>query len=101
MPLLAYIGLQGVNGNNSLVRIKNLTVQTGKGLSDALLSDAWGKIEDDDKGEWTIFMTKRSLIQLQKSRTATSPSGKEADIPTNWQGIRLAVTKGIKNTEAS
>jgi hypothetical protein len=101
MPLKAYVGLQGVNPKNSLVRIKNLTAQTGKGLTDALLASAWGKVEDNDFADWCIFMHKQSLMQLQQSRTATSESGKEADIPDNWQGIPIYATKGIKITEAA
>lgn len=100
MPLLAHVGASFNNSKNSLARIKNITTAAGKGLTDALLADAWEKIADDD-GDWHIFLTKRSLMQLKNSRTATTPSGRAADIPDEWEGNPLHVTTALSNKEAA
>lgn len=91
------IGLQ-VLSKYSVGRIKKLTTDSGKGLTDALLSDLYAKFPVG-KGPNALYMSRRSLNQLQKSRTATSESGKEADIPTNWQGIPIFPTDMIVDTE--
>jgi hypothetical protein len=91
------LGVQ-VLSKYSIGRIKKLTTETGKGLTDLLLSDLYAKFPVG-KGPNALYMSRRSLMQLQKSRTATSESGKEADMPTNWQGIPIFATDMISETE--
>jgi hypothetical protein len=96
--LLAYPGLQ-VGTTQAVARIKKLTADSGKGLTDALIADALalfpvGMVPD------VIFVSRRSLTQLQKSRTATNATGAPAPFPTEAFGIPLVVTESILNTEA-
>lgn len=95
--LINNIGLQ-VTSTNALCRIKKLTADSGKGLTDALLSQAYEKFPAGRPPN-AIYMTPRSLGQLQRSRTATSDTGKEADLPTSWQGIPIFPTDMISNVE--
>jgi hypothetical protein len=96
-------GLQ-VGSLLSVVRIKKLTAETGKGLNDDLIADALAKFPEGTTPD-AIFMTKRSHGQLQKSRTAVNPTGAPAPFPTEIQGIAgnnipLYVTAGITDTES-
>lgn len=97
--LLFYPGLQ-VGHKYCIGRIKKLTTDSGKGLTDALLGDMLQKFLQKRKQRPTaIFATTRSIEQLRKSRTATTPTGAEAPTPTNFEGIPLVPTDGIKDTE--
>jgi hypothetical protein len=91
------IGFQQLN-RYAVGRIKKLTTDAGKGLTDALLSQLYEKFPVGWKPD-VFAMSRRSQGQLQRSRTATSESGKEADLPTSWQGIPFMVTDSITNTE--
>ncbi len=99
-------GLQ-VGSIYSVCRIKKLT--TDKGLTDALIYDALAKFPSG-KGPNAIYMSRRSLYQLRKSRTATNSTGTPAPIPTDVEGapngdgtsaerIPIFVTDSIVNTE--
>lgn len=46
-----------------------------------------------------IVMNRRSLLQLQQSRTATNATGAPAPYPTEVEGIRIYVTDAIPNDE--
>lgn len=99
---LARPGLQ-VGSLLSVVRIKKLTADSGKGLTDDLIATALAKFPEGT-GPDAIFLGKRSLGQLQASRTATNPTGAPAPFPTNIMGIQgnqipLYVTSGILATE--
>lgn len=96
--LLAYPGVQ-VGSVRSIGRIKKLTEDSGKGLTDALIYDLLSKFEVGVKPD-ALFMTRRSLKQLRASRTATSPTGTPAPIPTEVEGIPIQVTDAILNTES-
>jgi hypothetical protein len=101
--LTAWTGCQ-VGSKTSVVRIKKLTEDAGKGLTDDLISDALAKFPAG-KGPTVCFMTQRSLRQLQKSRTATTPTGADAPWPTELVGvdgqkITIKVTDAILNSEA-
>jgi hypothetical protein len=101
--MTAWAGLQ-VASLRSIVRIKKLTADSGKGLTDDLIASALlkfptGKVPD------ACFMSRRSLGQLQSSRTATNPTGQPAPFPTTIIGlgdknIPILVTDGILDTEA-
>jgi len=104
-----WVGCQWTN-TNALGRIKNLTEDSGKGLTDALVQDLLAKFpEDADLSNAKLFMTRRSARQLQKSRSATSVSnlgprtagGIEvaAPWPTESCGIPIELTSSIVNTE--
>lgn len=104
--LMAWVGLQ-VGNINCVGRICNLTADSGKGLTDAVLSQ-WlekfpvGYMPDE------IWMSRRSRGQLQRSCTVTlfgqgagRPSQPNiAPIPTEYDGIPIRVTDSILNTDA-
>lgn len=106
--ILAYPGLQ-VGSVRSTCRIKKLTADSGKGLTDALLSQALSKFQVGIVPD-AIFMSRRSRQQLQASRTVTlfgqggsRPSGGNgtiAPIPTEYDGIPIYVTDAIQDTES-
>lgn len=96
--LMARVGLQ-VGSIYSVGRIKKLTADSGKGLTDALIADLLAKFP----AAWQpdcLFMSRRSLMQLQKSRTAYSPTGTPAAIPDQAFNIPIVVSDAIINTEA-
>lgn len=96
--MLAWVGLKQAS-LNSVVRIKNLTAQTGKGLTDGLLADAMALFPAGYMPD-VIFASRRSITQLRKSRTATTETGKEVPLPKDFDGIPLVATDSILNTEA-
>lgn len=107
--LLAYPGLH-VGNIFSIVRIKKLTTDSGKGLTDLLLADACLKMEEQGLGRPDLFlMSPRSRTQLQKARTvvlqgggAGRPTGAAQTIaptPTEYEGIPIYATNAISNTE--
>lgn len=96
--LASWLGLQ-VLSRWSVARIKNITLDAGKGLTDSLMADLLalfptGKTPD------AFFMSRRSRKQLQKSRTATNATGAPAPIPSEYEGIPIYATESILNTEA-
>jgi len=95
--LNAYLGLQ-IGNKYSIGQIKDLTEDSGKGLTDDLLAKLIelfpvGKLPD------FFFMNRRSLRQLRNSRTATNPTGMPAPFPTEALGIPIMVTDAITSTE--
>lgn len=87
----------------ALVRIKNLTADSGKGLTDALISQAL-ELLPSGVTPTHIFMSRRSRFQLQRSRTPVNTlipnSVPMAPIPTESFGIPIVETGSITNTEA-
>jgi hypothetical protein len=88
----------------TVVRIKKLTADSGKGLTDVLINQALAKFPVG-RGPNHIFMSLRSNQQLQTSRTATSPTGASAPWPNSVLGvdgstIPIHVTEAISNIEA-
>ena len=96
--LLAYPGLQ-VASLYSVGRIKKLTADTGKGLTDDLVAELLSKFPVGVRPD-VLLMTRRSLRQLQDSRTATNATGAPAPFPTEAFGVPIAPTDAITNTEA-
>lgn len=96
--MLAYVGLQ-VRSQYSIGRIRDLTADTGKGLTDDLIADLLGKFRPGLPPH-ALFMTQRSLSQLQKSRTATNPTGAPAPFPKEAFDIPIIVTESLSITEA-
>lgn len=83
----------------SAVRICNLTADSGKGLTDALISQAIERFPAS-RGPQYIAMNRRSLGQLQRSRTATNPTGAPAPFPQEAFNVPIIVTDRILSTEA-
>lgn len=101
-----WVGIQWVNPY-CVGRIKNLTADSGKGLTDSLISDLIAAFPADvDMGSARLFMTRRSARQLQKSRTPTSnTSGNASSMPTpEWptssNGIPIEQTSSLTDVEA-
>jgi hypothetical protein len=103
--LAAWVGLQAVS-KNSIVRIKNLTAQTGKGLTDALIATALELFPSGYTPD-VILMSRRSRAQLRTSRTVvlqgsgtTRPNQPTvAPTPTEYEGIPIVATDSIVNVE--
>jgi hypothetical protein len=92
-------GLQVLN-KYSLIRIKNLTADSGKGLTDALLGQALALLPAAFRSSITdIFMAPRSQEQLRASRTTYSPTGQPAPMPDSFQGIPISISDSISITE--
>lgn len=96
-------GWEGVAWENPFCvgRIKKLTADTGKTMSDDFGYDLLEKFHKH-LGQMPDFFvaTPRSANQLRKSRTPTTESGKKADWPTDVAGIPLLVSNSISDTES-
>lgn len=95
-------GVQWVN-KNALCRIKKLTADSGKGLTDALGATMLSKLAVGFVPDFW-FMSRRSRLQLQQSRaTATNNANdpvKYPPTPTEMNGIPIVVTDSILETES-
>jgi HK97 family phage prohead protease len=88
-----------LSNKNALVRVKKLGTDSGKGLTDALLFQAFEKFLTNGQEPNAIFMGPRSQRQLQASRTATTTNGAPAPLPTEWNGIPIYITNSISLAE--
>lgn len=95
--MFMYPGLQ-VASPIFITRIKKLTTDSGKGLTDARLS-AMMRLWPASYRPDAIFCSVRSLYQLRDSRTVTSDDGREAPLPTTFDGVPLVPTESIVDTE--
>lgn len=95
--MVALPGLQ-FKSQHHAVRIKKLTTDSGKGLTDALVAQAISKFPANVFPD-VMFMSRRSLFQLQTSRTATNATGAPAPIPVESHGVPIAVTDAIVDIE--
>lgn len=95
--LLAYIGIQ-IGHIRSIGRIKDLTEEDNKKLTDDHIADLLSKFDVGVVPD-VLFMNRRSLKQLQQSRTATNTTGAPAPFPTEAFGVPIAVTDSITSTE--
>lgn len=82
----------------SVVRIANLTEDSGKGLTDDLIAQALA-LFPAGKGPTMMAMNRRSLRQLQQSRTATNATGTPAPFPVESFGVPIITTDAILSTE--
>ncbi len=101
--MVARPGVQ-VGSTLGVVRIKKLTADNGKGLTDALISKALAKYPAGHSPS-VCLMTRRSLEQLRSSRTATNPTGAPAPFPADvlslaGETVPIRVTDAILDTEA-
>lgn len=92
-----YLGLQ-FGGAYSIGRICNIGASANK-LTDALLAQMLSKFPAG-RGPSFWLMNRQSQFQLQAARTATSPTGEPAPIPSQAFNIPIVVSDGVLNTEA-
>jgi hypothetical protein len=97
-PVQAYLGLQ-VGSIYSIGRIANLDA-SANGLTDDKISDALSKFPAA-RPATHLVMNRRSLQQLQSSRTATNPTGAPADFPQSAFGVPIVVTDAVGNSETA
>lgn len=95
--LMAYPGLQ-VASTRAIGRIKDLTADNDKSLTDDHISDLLSKFQAGVVPD-VLFMSRRSVKQLQQSRTATNATGAPAPFPVEAFGVPIAVTDAILDTE--
>lgn len=97
--LAGWVGLQ-VTSRNAAAMITNLSdLGSGAvGLDDDLIYKLLGKFPAGE-GPDAIFMSRRSLEQLRRSRTATNVTGAPAPIPTEVEGVRIITSDAILNNE--
>ncbi|MBX3448195.1 MAG: hypothetical protein KF777_01475 [Planctomycetaceae bacterium] len=96
-PIEGWLGLQ-IGSKYSVGRICNLTADSGKGLTDALIYEALSRFPASRQPN-LIAMNRRSLKQLRASRTATNATGTPAPRPVDVDGIPIVVTDQIGSTE--
>lgn len=96
-PVTGWCGVK-IGSSYSVARICNLTADSGKGLTDDLISDAIS-LFPAARGPNMIVMNRRSLKQLQQSRTATNPTGAPAPFPQESFNLPIVVTDSISSTE--
>lgn len=100
--LMGWIGMQ-VGSVYSLVRIKKIGTDTGKGMTDSLGQQA---IELFPSGVMPDFfiMNRRSRRQLHNSRTPTGNNPltpNQVPTPTEIEGVPLIITDAISNAEGT
>jgi hypothetical protein len=101
--LMGWIGMQ-VGSIHSLVRIKKVGTDAGKGMTDALGQQA---IELFPSGVMPDFfiMNRRSRRQLHQSRTIVTATGgflaNNLPLPTDIEGVPLLITDSISNAEGT
>lgn len=104
--LTGWIGMQ-IGNENCVRRILNLTADSGKGLTDALLARAMATFPVGMAPD-AIFMSRRSRSQLQTARTVTLQGQGTtrpqqpaiAPLPTEYDGVPIVVTDSILNTDS-
>jgi len=97
-PVTGWLGLQAGNAY-SAGRICNLTEDSGKGLTDALIANFLSAFPSGKMPDF-LAMNRRSVFQLQASRTATNATGAPAPIPMEAFGVPIIVTDAITSVEA-
>jgi hypothetical protein len=94
----AWCGLK-IGRDQAVVRIANVTKDSGKGLTDALIAEAISLFPASLQPN-IIVTGRRSLRQLQQSRTATNVTGAPAPFPSEAFGVPIIVTDNASETEA-
>ncbi len=97
-PIYSHLALQ-VGHIRSLGRICNLDDGSNT-LDDAKIAEAISRF-DEVKPPTHLVMNRRSLAQLQKSRTATNATGAPAPFPTEAFGIPIVLSGGVSNAETA
>lgn len=94
-----YLGFQ-IGSANDVVRIANLTADSGKGMTDILVANAIELVPAHKRANLRMAMNRRSQKQLQASRTATSTTGAPAPFPVESHGVPIVLTDSIVSDEA-
>ena len=97
-PISAWLALQ-IGGAYSVGRICNLTGQANKTLTDAMIAELLA-LFPASRQPTHLAMNRRSLKQLQQSRTATNATGAPAPFPTEAFGVPIVTTDQISSAEA-
>lgn len=97
-PITAWMGLQ-VGSAYSVARLASLTADAGADCDDDKLAQIL-ELFPASRGPDYFVMNRRSLRQLQASRTATNATGAPAPFPTEAFGVPIVVTDQISSTEA-
>lgn len=95
--ITGWLGLQ-LGSAYSIGRICNITNETGKGLTDSLLSQALERFPAA-RPPTLIVMHRKARGQWQRSRTATSETGKYAELPKEFEGIPVIVSDAVSTSE--
>jgi hypothetical protein len=99
--LMGWIGMQ-VGSRHSLVRIKNISAENGKGMTDTLGAEAIEKFPSGVVPDLFI-MNRRSRRQLRTSRQTIAGVGgtlpNSVPTPTDIDGIPILVTDSLSNAE--
>ena len=96
-PGCTWLGVQ-VGGAYDMGRIVNLTADSSKGLTDDLIAELLSKFPVG-YGPTHLVMSRRSLKQLQDSRTATTTTGAPAPFPQESFGVSIVVSDAVSDTE--
>ena len=96
-PVSAYLGLQ-IGSIYSIGRVCNIDAGSNS-LTDDLLSDAISKFPAA-RQPTHLVMNRRSLQQLQASRTATNPTGSPAPFPQSAFNLPIVVSDAVTNSES-
>jgi len=95
--ILARIGMQ--QGHKaSVARIKKITTDNGCGLTEDLLTSLMAKFPAGIMPD-VIFMSKRSQGQLRNDISGKTITGRQAPLPTDFDGVPFAITGSIVDTE--
>jgi len=84
----------------SLGRIANCDGTAGNVVTDALIAEALSKFPATRKPTH-IAMSQTKQFELQNSRTATNPTGKEAPFPTEVFGIPIVTSDQVGTSETA
>lgn len=98
MTVAAYYTLQ-MGSAYSAGRIANITNESGKSLTDGMISDLLAKFPSG-KPATHIVMNRSARAMLQKSRTATNATGAPAPFPTEAFGVPIITTDAISSAES-
>lgn len=82
----------------SVVRIGNLTEDSGKGLTDDLIFQALERFPAGHSPD-LIIANRRSQFQLRASRTATNATGAPAPLVDSAAGVPMITTDALSNVE--
>lgn len=96
--LTGNVGLRVAN-KNAVVRIKGISDDNGKGLTDALLYKGLRMMYDLGMEPTHIFVRPSSLEQLRNSRTSYNPLGLPAPMTTEFENIPVIRTNSIDLAE--
>lgn len=95
--LLAYPGVK-LGRDFAAARLCNLTDQTGKGLTDALLDSLYSKFPSGMRPAH-IYANRTAIMQLYTARKSASANPENVPLPTEWNGIPIHETAALKDDE--